>query len=129
MKDHLRFIFQLSLCLVLAIVVILLLNTQDVYSDYQFLSWLSLVVFVGISVSAYIFGLKAANSRNKSDFINLIIILIAAKMLICLFLVWLYKIFVEPESKLFVIPFFIIYMIFTSFEMKILVRLGNGGKL
>jgi hypothetical protein len=105
------------------------MNTQSTFSNHQFLSWFSLVIFVGISVAAYIFGLKTANSRNKGDFINLIIILIAAKMLICLFTVWLYQIFVEPESKLFVIPFFIIYLIFTSFEMYILIRLGNRGVL
>ncbi len=129
MKDHQNFIVQLSLCLVLTIVVILLMNTQPVFNNHQFLSWLSLVFFVGISIAAYVFGLKAANSRNKSDFINLIIILIAAKMLICLFTVWLYQILVSPQSKLFVIPFFIIYLIFTSFEMNILIRLGNRGKV
>lgn len=129
MNTHRNFIIQLSLCLVLTIVVILLMNTQSVFSNHQFLSWFSAVIFVGISIAAYIFGLKSANSRNKNDFINLIIILIAAKMLICLFTVWLYQIFVEPESKLFVIPFFIIYLIFTSFEMYMLIRLGNRGVL
>ncbi len=129
MKHHRNFIIQLSLCLVLTIVVILLLNTQPIYHTHQFLSWLSLFFFVGISIVAYIFGLRSAHSHNKNDFINLIIILIAAKMLICLFTVWLYQIFVEPESKLFVIPFFIIYLIFTSFEMYILTRLGNRGEI
>ncbi len=126
MIRHRNFILQLGLCFIVACVIIITFNLNSVvFSKHQFLSWAGLSLFSIISIFAYILGLKTAKSSNKNEFNNVLIILMAAKMLICLFLVWLYQIFMSPQSKLFIIPFFITYFIFTLFESYVLIKLGR----
>jgi hypothetical protein len=122
---HQKFLGQLAFCVGLSVVFIACLNYFPVLQAHQLLSWLSLLFFTTISLAAYFFGLKAANSTNKNDFNNVFIVLTTAKLLISLFLVWLYQIFTEPTTKLFILPFFLIYIIFTIFESYILIRLGK----
>ncbi|MGB0861505.1 MAG: hypothetical protein ACPG19_06385 [Saprospiraceae bacterium] len=126
---HQKFFGQLAFCFGLSVIVIALLNYLPVLQAHQLLSWLSLLFFTIISLAAYFFGIHSANSSNKNDFNNVFIILTTTKLLLSLFLVWFYQIFTEPTTKLFILPFFLIYIIFTIFESYILIRLGKDGEL
>jgi hypothetical protein len=127
MEQHKKFITQLGFCSFLSIVLILLLNTIPVFNTDQILYWISLVIFIIINIIGYFFGLKTANSSNKFDFSNLFIIVTMIKVFIFLLTFVAYSLLVEPSNKLYILPFFALYMIFTTFEVKFLTKIGKEG--
>ena len=76
--------------------------------------------FVLINIIAYFAGKRAVLSSSKFRFIQLMMILIMLKMLICVVLVVAHVRINNPSSKLFVLPFLTIYLIFTLFEIYVL---------
>jgi hypothetical protein len=52
--------------------------------------------------------------------------IIIVKMLVCVLIVAVYLKIVAPESKLFVLPFLVIYLIFTIFEVIVLERIARA---
>lgn len=125
---HQNFFRQLTIYAIMGLGVIWGLNfIGQVFRVHQLLSWISWCFFVVICVIAYWLGLKAYSSHNKNDFTNLFIVLITAKMFFSLFTILIYKILAEPENKLFVLPFLIMYLIFTFFESHVLIKIGKSG--
>lgn len=127
MEQHKKFITQLGFCSFLSIVLILLLNTIPVFNTDQILYWISLVIFIIINIIGYFFGLKTANSSNKFDFSNLFIIITMLKVFVFLFTFVAYNLLLEPSNKLYILPFFMLYMIFTTFEVRLLTKIGKDG--
>ena len=82
-------------------------------------------VFSAIVGLAYILGARTAQSEARGRFVQLVMFLIVIKMLICVLLVVLHVKLNTPENKLFVIPFLMIYLIFTIFEVYVLERLAR----
>lgn len=50
------------------------------------------------------------------------------KIFFSLFLVIIYNHIAQPSSKVFIIPFFIVYLIFTIFETYLMMQLGQNSK-
>lgn len=109
--------------------MVLLMNFHTAFRAHQLLSWISILCFTLISVAAYLLGLKTANSTNRNDFGNVFLVITTFKLLFCSMVVWIYKALVAPEGRLFVLPFLLIYLVFTIFESYLLVRLGKDGEL
>ena len=69
------------------------------------------------------------NNDNKNTFIGLMYAYMGGKMFLSVVLIMLYYFYVEPETKLFILPFFVVYLIFTIFESYFLMKLNeNSGK-
>ena len=128
MTQHKKFFWQLGLCIVLSVGTVLLLSTNPNIRSHQLLYWIAIFIFIAISVASYAFGIRTFHSNNKYDFSNLFIIITIAKILLFLFTFLLYQILVTPSNKLFILPFFIIYIIFTSFEVRLLTKIGKVGE-
>ena len=127
MEQHKKFFIQLGFCSLLSIILILLLNTKTVFNAHQILYWISLFIFIIINIVGYFFGLKTANSSNKFDFSNLFIIVTMIKVFVFLLTFVGYSLLLEPSNKMYILPFFGLYMIFTSFEVKFLTKIGKEG--
>lgn len=82
-------------------------------------------MFVGLSAALYELGIRAVESSNKNNFINVVMISVFLKMMLSLIMLFVYTKTVKPESKGFLIPFFIIYLVFTSLEIWALIRVGR----
>lgn len=65
------------------------------------------------------------NNRNKNDFSRLVLGFTGFKMMFSVALVFIYQAVAEPTSRWFVIPFLIIYILYTIFETYFLMRLGR----
>ena len=89
------------------------------------LSLLSTLVFSGILIGAYYLGQMAIHSASKSRFIQLVMMIIVIKMLVCVLIIAVYVKVVAPDTKLFVIPFLVIYLFFTIFEVIVLERIAR----
>lgn len=91
---------------------------------------LTAVLFAGICVALFYFGEKTAGAENKMLFGNVFMGATMAKMLLCGMLVVLYVILGEPASKLFIVPFFWLYLVYTGYEIFFLMKLSRitGGR-
>lgn len=89
------------------------------------LSLISTTIFIAILIGAYYFGQMAIRSASKSRFIQLVMMIIVIKMLVCVLIIAVYVQLVVPDTKLFVIPFLLIYLIFTIFEVIVLERIAR----
>ena len=91
----------------------------------QFTLW-CVITFTLINILAFYAGRRAVRSKSKFRFVQLMMILILFKMMICIALVVAHVKLNHPESKLFVLPFLTIYLIFTLFEIYFLEQLASS---
>jgi len=82
-------------------------------------------LFFGLSVLIYYGGLKSAQAKNKNMFTNVVMGITMFKMLLAGGLVLTYALLAEPTNKLFVIPFFLIYLLYTAFEVYVMIKLAR----
>ncbi len=119
--------FYLQLLLVSAVSTFLVwgLTTLTPLGDYQDLGWISILFFALISVGMYYLGQRAADSSNKNDFTNAVLGFIISKLLLSIAIIAVYLFTVQPASNFFVLPFFVVYLLFTIFEVSFLMKLGR----
>ena len=120
--------FWTSLVLLVAgtLIALLLLDMVTPAMEATSVFILSTVpVFTGIVAFAFILGERTARSQNKNTFVHFVMMLILLKMFLCVMMVVYHVKVNEPETKMFVIPFLLIYLIFTIFEVFVLEKLSR----
>jgi len=85
----------------------------------------TIAVFTAIVIGAFYLGQMAVRSESKARFIQLVMMIIFVKMMVCILLVGIYIKIEAPDSRLFVVPFLAIYLIFTIFEVIVLERIAR----
>lgn len=86
--------------------------------NFQLLGIQSLFIFVSFSIYVFEKGLKIVQLSDKTAFIRFIFSNILIKMFLSVGIVFFYYNNYHPESKFFLIPFFVNYILFTIFEIK-----------
>jgi heme A synthase len=114
----------LVLSLVVAAVVFFLNRVPKLQADAP-LSWLSLFLFIALSALMFFIGKRTAKSENKNDFTNVVLGFTIGKMFLSIMVIYAYMMLMEPEGKFFIIPFFIVYFMFTAFETYFMMKLGK----
>ena len=122
--NHRKFFTQLSFVSLGIIALIFLFNLIPVFQAFQLLSWVSFLFFLLLSVLMYFIGYYAANSSDKNSFLQIVMATTFFKMVLCLAIIIIYAKFAQPESKLFILPFLAIYIIFTVFETYFMMKLS-----
>lgn len=92
---------------------------------HAMLSWLSLLFFMALSAVIFFSGRRSAENANKNVFTNTVLGFTMTKMLVCATIVVAYHKIVQPESKWFLLPFFVTYLIFTIFETYWMMKLAR----
>ncbi|MEL6718170.1 MAG: hypothetical protein AAFP82_05595 [Bacteroidota bacterium] len=110
-----------------AIVLLFIMLQQHIPSlvEYTSISWISALVFTFINVSMYFAGYSTAGSRNKGKFISIFMGFTLLKMLLAVCIILLYIQHYNPSTNLFVFPFFLLYLIYTAFEIWFMMKLGK----
>lgn len=85
-----------------------------------------IVFFIILCPLLFIWAKRAAASPDKNAFSRMAMISISLKMLLAVGLIVSYIEIVQPTSKYFVVPFFVIYFGYTLFETYFLMRIGKG---
>jgi MFS family permease len=93
--------------------------------EHQLLSWLSMGFFFLLSLLMFLTGNATARSENKNMFTSAVLGFVFGKMALALLIVIIYTKEVEPDSKYFILPFFLVYLVYTVFETWFLIRLGR----
>ena len=81
-----------------------------------------LVFFISLSIFVYKLSEKMAKSKDINAFTRLIMYNLMIKLFMSIIIVLIYYKIVEPTERLFILPFIIIYLIFTIFEAMFLSR-------
>lgn len=123
--DQRSFFIQLGLLSLGAAILLFFLNRLPQLQAYSTLSWISLAAFVGLSILMYLAGRRAAESDNKNDFTNAVVGFTAGKMFLAILVLLGYSQLAQPPDKLFIIPFFAVYLIYTIFETYFMMKLGR----
>ncbi|CAH0999513.1 hypothetical protein LEM8419_00813 [Neolewinella maritima] len=82
------------------------------------------LVFAFLCVVLFFLGRRSAGAENRMLFSNVFLGLTMVKMLLCGMLVVGYVLLGEPDNKLFIVPFFWLYLVYTGFEVYFLMKLS-----
>ena len=96
-----------------------------VFKPHDVFSYLSAGLFICFCLIAFGMGKKAIKSSNKYRFIHVLVLIIIGKMMLSLLIILAYVKLSPPMDKTFVIPFFIIYLIYTVFEVYFLEKVAK----
>lgn len=119
------FFTQLALLSSGTAALLFLLNRLPQFQPYNTLAWGSLVAFIALSAAMYAAGQRAAQSSNKNDFTTVLMGFTAGKMFLAIIAIYGYNQLAQPATKLFIVPFFSVYFIYTAFETYFMMRLGR----
>ncbi len=89
---------------------------------------LGLTAVAGYSILFFLIfmkGLALSTHQNKNKFTNLIILSILLKILTSFILIFVFYKLYSPQSPDFLIPFFVVYIIYTTFGVNFLSKLGK----
>ena len=122
-----QFFTQLTIVTLLTAAALFGLFQVETLTPYQLLGWISLGGFVLFTIFMYFTARSSALSSNKNTFTNAILGFTMGKMMIALMIIFAYLFLAEPPDNLFIIPFFLVYVFFTSFETYFMMKLGRMG--
>ena len=120
-----RFLFQLLFASAFCALGIGILYRFPAMASGIALAWQSLGFFTGFSLLMYASARRVAKSEKKERYISLILAFSGLKMLCSFLLIAVYARTAEPDSRLFALPFFGIYLVFTIFESAFMIRIGK----
>ena len=112
---------QLGLC------YILIIAFQQISNHVGFIV-MAVIALVVFSLTMYLAARVAANSKLTRLYIQLIMIAVFMKMLVCLALIVGYKKGFDPPDNSFLWPFLIIYATSTIYEVIFLEKVGRQKK-
>ena len=119
------FVLQLAGLAALVALLLLFLHQFPAIGEYQSFSWISWLCFIGISFLMFFLGKWSAMHRDRNLFVSISILLGGGKMLLAVLLVIVYSKLMQPTSRAFVIPFFLVYLCFTIFETYFMMKLAR----
>lgn len=120
-----KFLIQLSIISVLVLVVLMAFHTYAIFTPHQSLSWISWGFFILFSLVLFVLGTKGGSSSNKHLFGQIFLVATGLKMLASVTIILIYFLSEKPDNQYFVLPFFVIYLIYTSFEVYFMTKLGG----
>ena len=121
MKSSVFFKWLILLTLLLTI-VIFVLSFIHIFKDSLTISLSSIIFFVSLSIAVFYLGNAAARSTNKNRLTQLIMILVFFKLFSCLLIIIIYDRFFHPTNNYYVLPFFLIYILYKFFEVIMLTK-------
>ena len=120
-----RFLLYLGAVSACTAIGLFLLNRLPGFQVHAFFAWGTFAFFTLFTLLAFWYGRMASRSANKHQFTNAFMGLTMAKMLFSLMIIVGYFFLAKPTDKLFIVPFFGIYLIYTVFETALLMKLGR----
>lgn len=120
-----QFFIELTVVTFFTSVLIGLFSFIPLFYDYLSLSIISIVLFVSISIVMYFTGKWGVEHDNKNTFISLMYAYMGGKMILSIFVIVLYYLYAEPTTNLFILPFFLVYFIYTIFESYFLMKVNK----
>ncbi len=123
-----RFIKELIIVITLSLSAITITNYFLGDNAEWRLSFIAIALFSSLSTFINVFGSLILKSENKYSFIRLVMVNVMIKILSSIATVWIYFNVYAPDNKFFLLPFLLVYLIFTIFETSFLIRQSDANK-
>jgi len=117
-----RFIKELILVILVSLLTVAITNYFLGPQAEWKLSFIGIALFASLSVIVNFLGKLSLRSENKYGFINLIMANVMFKIIASFAVVGMYFKLYSPDNKFFILPFLLVYLIFTIFETSSLMR-------
>ena len=121
--NQIQFFRKLMLLLAFVVPLLVIFHFIPVLRPYDGLNLSAFIFFNLLCLGAYYLGKKSLNSPNKYLFNQLIMLNVIIKMIVSISIILIYHTFFTPETNWFVMPFLILYLIYTVFETYLLTSL------
>lgn len=121
-----HFFIQLAILSIGVGLALYFLNRLPQLQTHAPLSWISLAGFIGLSMLMFYTGRRSARSENKNDFTNVVLGFTIGKMFMAILVIYAYMQLAQPEGKVFILPFFGIYLTYTAYETFFMMKLGKS---
>jgi len=116
-----RFLMQELLFTVLVIVIALILFNSVLAAFYLPVFWVLLGV-IAVLTSIFHFSIIQMQDKGTSKFATRFMMVSGIKMIIYLVFITSYAFIFPDKAKIFLISFFILYLLYTVFEVVLIVR-------
>lgn len=93
--------------------------------EHNTLSLAGVAFFVLLCIGIFALAKRASRSSNKYAFVRLVMINMMIKMFVSVLIVVAYTQVVEVDTNLFILPFFVAYVLYTTFETYFLYQLSK----
>lgn len=123
-RDFLLQLFFVTLVTSLSLLPLRYFPETSPYLGYGFIC---LLVFVVLSLMIFFTGYLALGGKDKQAFIRISLVFTTAKMLVAVLLNFAYYKTASPSGSYFLLPFFIVYLMYTVFETKFMMTIGKYG--
>lgn len=120
-----EFFKKLALTILITGGILLGLDQLDGMAAFLYFTWPTFILFVLLTFFLYKAAFTAAHSENKNKFTSVIIGAVMGKLALSMAIIMGFFYGFKPDSRLFLIPFFVIYVGFTIFELHFMMRLGR----
>jgi hypothetical protein len=120
------FYSQLAIVSASVALILFILNSFELFASHQVFSWVSLLGFIIFCSLLYFVESKTVHAQDKSLFGKLFLMSIFFKMLFCVLLIIVYIVSSKPDDRYFILPFFIIYLFFTVYEVYFVSKLAKS---
>lgn len=123
------FIKKLSLATLFLLIVIIGLGQFEAFKEGFYFNIIGLIYLNLVSLFAFRMMVKAVESDNNQDFMLYTAAAFASKFFLSIGFVAVYFFVWEPQGKYFILPFFLMYLIFSgliAFDTKRVFKLGKG---
>jgi len=97
-------------------------------SPHALLGWYCILVFSILSFVIFLLGKNTVDHPVRTRFIGVTIANMMLKMFISIVIVLVYYKLRSPGDPYFIVPFIIIYIIYTIFETRFLLKLADQKK-
>ena len=119
------FFYSLVGITVLTALFVFFMTSLPIFQADTGVLWISFAAFSLLSLLMYFIGHKAISSKNKNNFISVILVSTVVKMFMAILIIFVYIRVYLPESRLFVLPFLGIYLIYTVYETYFMMKLAK----
>ncbi len=120
-----RFFSQLLFLILLTGLALVFIHILQPFAPYKMLSLVSLAFFAVLTAGIYFTAVQATLSKDRNAFTRLIMLFTFVKMVLTGGLIIGYHHFFKPTDNYFLIPFFLTYIVFTTFETIFMSKLGK----
>lgn len=124
----LTFAGHLLICTVVAAAGVWALGLIPELQPHTALGWYTIGLFTLLTLMFFVFGRMASAHREPTLFVMFSYMTIGLKLALSLILIILYRKYVNPEGKLFILPFFWVYTVYTVYEVYMLSKIGQTRK-
>ena len=124
--QNLSFIKYLLLTSGVSVLLVLIFNLIIDISGYYDFTLGSLLFFAGLSFFIFLMARRGAGSRAGEFFLYIIVVNVFIKLIASFAIIFIYAKTAQPQDKFFVVPFLIVYLVFTIFETWFLSKMAKG---